>query len=152
VGPRAGLDGRKISSPPRFDPGPSSPYSVAIPTELPGPHYNITFDIYRVGKILRPPYDEEPTLPRNVVFRLRSVAVSCRRTETSAIPLGKPDKGIVIVFWGFPAGWQRRLDRTHEACFPVTSSHFLCRTLNVRHPDGTQWPDVDTALCENVSL
>ena len=33
--PRAGLDGRKISSPPGFDPGPSSPLSVAIPTELP---------------------------------------------------------------------------------------------------------------------
>jgi len=38
VGPRAGLNGRKISSTPGFDPGPSSPYSVAIPTELPGPH------------------------------------------------------------------------------------------------------------------
>jgi len=25
VGPRAGLDGQKISSPPGFDPGPSSP-------------------------------------------------------------------------------------------------------------------------------
>ena len=25
VGPRAGQDGRKISSPPEFDPGPSSP-------------------------------------------------------------------------------------------------------------------------------
>jgi len=37
VGPRAGLDARKISSPPGFDPGPSSPKSVAIPTELPGP-------------------------------------------------------------------------------------------------------------------
>jgi len=35
VGPRAGLDGQKISSPPGFDPGPSS--SVSIPTELPGP-------------------------------------------------------------------------------------------------------------------
>ena len=34
---RAGLDGRKISSPPGFDLGPSSPQSVAIPTELPGP-------------------------------------------------------------------------------------------------------------------
>ena len=32
-----GLDGRKISSPPGFDPGPYSPQSVAIPTELPGP-------------------------------------------------------------------------------------------------------------------
>jgi len=37
VGPRAGLDGRKISSPPGFEPGPSSPYSVAISTELPDP-------------------------------------------------------------------------------------------------------------------
>ena len=37
VGPRAGLDGRKISYPPGLDPGPSSSQSVAIPTELPGP-------------------------------------------------------------------------------------------------------------------
>ena len=37
VGPRAGPNGRKISSPPGFDPGPSSPQSVAIPTDLPGP-------------------------------------------------------------------------------------------------------------------
>jgi len=35
--PRADLDGRKISSSSGFDPGPSSPCSVAIPTELPGP-------------------------------------------------------------------------------------------------------------------
>ena len=38
LGPRAGLDGRKISSPPGFDPGPCSQQSVATPTELPGPH------------------------------------------------------------------------------------------------------------------
>ena len=38
----AGLDGRKISSPPGFDPEPSSPgSSVAIPTELPGPFFFI---------------------------------------------------------------------------------------------------------------
>jgi len=36
-GPRTGLEGRKISSSPGFDPGPSSLYSVTIPTELPGP-------------------------------------------------------------------------------------------------------------------
>ena len=37
VGPRAGLDGRKISSPPGFDLGNVQPgRSVAIPTELPG--------------------------------------------------------------------------------------------------------------------
>jgi len=35
VGPRVSLDGRKISSPPGFDPGPSK--LVAIPTELSGP-------------------------------------------------------------------------------------------------------------------
>ena len=34
----AGLDGRKISSPLGFDPGPSGLRSVAIPTELPDPH------------------------------------------------------------------------------------------------------------------
>jgi len=38
VGPRAGLDRRKVSPPPGFDPGRSSPSSVATPTELPGPH------------------------------------------------------------------------------------------------------------------
>ena len=37
--PRAGLDGRKISSHRDSIPGSSSPQSVAIPTELPGPHY-----------------------------------------------------------------------------------------------------------------
>ena len=36
MGPRAGLDGRKILSPPVFDPGMSSPKSVTLPTELPG--------------------------------------------------------------------------------------------------------------------
>ena len=36
VGPRAGLDGRKISPYRDSIPGPSGPYSVAIPTELPG--------------------------------------------------------------------------------------------------------------------
>jgi hypothetical protein len=44
VGSRAGLDGRKISSPPGFDPGPSSPYSVAIPTKLPGLQNNRSSD------------------------------------------------------------------------------------------------------------
>ena len=38
MGPRAVLDGRKISSQPGFDPGQSSPQSVAILTELQGPH------------------------------------------------------------------------------------------------------------------
>jgi len=41
VGPRAGLDGCKISSTPGFDPGSSNPQSVAIPTELPGPEPEI---------------------------------------------------------------------------------------------------------------
>ena len=37
MGPRSGLDGRKISSPPGSDPGLSNPQSVAITTELPCP-------------------------------------------------------------------------------------------------------------------
>ena len=37
MGPRVGLDGRKISSPPGFDSGPSNPQPVAIPTEIPDP-------------------------------------------------------------------------------------------------------------------
>jgi len=37
VGPRAGLDGRKISSQSEFGPGPSSPESGALPTELHDP-------------------------------------------------------------------------------------------------------------------
>ena len=52
MGPRAGLDGRKISSPPGFDPGPSSPKLVAIPTELPGPAYcKVTYEISFVVKV-----------------------------------------------------------------------------------------------------
>jgi len=39
--PGTGLDGWKIWCPPGFDPGPSSPQSVAIPTELPGPYIYI---------------------------------------------------------------------------------------------------------------
>ena len=46
MGPRAGLDRRKISSPPGFDPGPSSQYSVAIPTELPGPNLYYVLFLY----------------------------------------------------------------------------------------------------------
>jgi len=40
VGPRAVLDRQKITSPPGFDPGPSSPQAFAIPTELPAPPTN----------------------------------------------------------------------------------------------------------------
>ena len=40
VGPRDGLDGRKISSPPGFSPGPYSPQSVTILTELSDPRVN----------------------------------------------------------------------------------------------------------------
>jgi len=37
VGLRAGLDGRKISPLPGFDPGPYGPEPVAVTTELPRP-------------------------------------------------------------------------------------------------------------------
>jgi len=51
VGPRAGVDGRKITSPPGFDTGPSSPQSVAIPTELPGPQFILVHTIYTLCEI-----------------------------------------------------------------------------------------------------
>ena len=38
----------KISPPTGFDPGPSSPYPVAIPTKLPGPLYPVVRAIYSV--------------------------------------------------------------------------------------------------------
>jgi len=52
-GPRAGLDGRKISSPPGFDPGSSNLLSVAIPTELPGPLTFSTYLLHGVEAFLR---------------------------------------------------------------------------------------------------
>ena len=46
VGPRAGLD-RCIKSRPHRDsiPGPSSPWPVAIPTELPGPFFHTIISV-----------------------------------------------------------------------------------------------------------
>ena len=44
MGPRAGLDGRKISSPPGFDSGPPARSSIAILTELPGPQIIIVIN------------------------------------------------------------------------------------------------------------
>ena len=46
MGPRTGVDGRECSSPPGFDPRPSSPKSVAIPTELPGPRIYAYICVY----------------------------------------------------------------------------------------------------------
>ena len=46
VNPKVGLDGRKNSSPPGFDSVPSNPWSVVIPTELPGPRFYIYIYIY----------------------------------------------------------------------------------------------------------
>ena len=52
VGSRAGLDGRKISSRPGLDPGPSSPQSVAIPTELPGPQlWKVETEMYLLASV-----------------------------------------------------------------------------------------------------
>ena len=46
--PSVDLEGRKNSSPPGFDPGPSSPSSLAIPTELPGRQL-----VHLIGFIIR---------------------------------------------------------------------------------------------------
>ena len=52
MGLRAGLDGRKISPHPDSIPGPSSPFSVAIPTELPGPKFQSYIRKINKGKKL----------------------------------------------------------------------------------------------------
>jgi len=69
VGPRAGLDGRKISYPPGFDRGPSNAWSVAIPTELPGPQlYPYLFIIRSVYRIACYPHTDQisPKLRRRL--------------------------------------------------------------------------------------
>jgi len=38
--------GRRVSSPPGVDPGPSNSWSVAVPTRLPGPYIYIYIFIY----------------------------------------------------------------------------------------------------------
>ena len=54
MGPRAaGLDGRKISSPPGFGPVLSSPQSVTVPTELPGPQMNNILNVIFVDFVER---------------------------------------------------------------------------------------------------
>jgi len=51
VGHRAGLDGRTISFPPGFDLGTSSPWSVTIPTELPGPRIKLGNQLILCGTL-----------------------------------------------------------------------------------------------------
>jgi len=77
VGSRAGLDWRKIPSPPGFDPGPSSPLSVAIPTELPGPRIilkrilNVSYTHWlRVGRVANNNFRFQ-TIPRILVGERR---------------------------------------------------------------------------------
>ena len=68
MGSRAGVDGRKNSSPPGFDPGPSSPKPVAIPTELPGPR--IKNNVYKIVNKKTGNRDAET---RKIEYRLRLV-------------------------------------------------------------------------------
>ena len=63
MGPRAGLDRRKISSPPGFDPRPSSPQSVAIPSELPDPHSVIILYF----KLMGPPSYMRSVIKRRMI-------------------------------------------------------------------------------------
>ena len=53
VGPRASLDRYgKSHPPPGFDPGPSSPQPVAIPTKLPGPWRYREHTVFMAGSII----------------------------------------------------------------------------------------------------
>ena len=52
VGPRAGLDGRKISSPPGFDPGPSSLYLSRYTNWATGPTKLLKYNSYKYEHIV----------------------------------------------------------------------------------------------------
>jgi hypothetical protein len=67
VGPRAGLDGRKISSPPGFDPGPSSPQSVTTQAELPGAHIVTKNVQYNIGNKIK-----ETEIKKKNIFRFKN--------------------------------------------------------------------------------
>ena len=82
MGPRAGLDGRNISSPPAFDPGPCSPQSVAILIELPGPHFLILPSFIQPVKYCGLPYVppfmtlKVSLLPTHSIYALRMFAIN----------------------------------------------------------------------------
>ena len=73
MGPRADLNGRKISSPPGSDPGQSSPYSVTIPTELPGPHLSYIFCIIFSPKYVMVNFTLELKKKRGILCKISHV-------------------------------------------------------------------------------
>ena len=93
MGPRDDLDERKISPSPGFDPGPSSPYSVAIPTELPGPQLVQVYysdncternSMYSLGNISGKETGKDVRLVSSILIRDRGstvVKVLCYKSE-----------------------------------------------------------------------
>ena len=72
MGPRAGLDGRKISPHQNQIPGPSSPQSFTIPTELPGPSRMIQRRVKWALRVTRPEEAHLHLLPIKSVWRYNS--------------------------------------------------------------------------------
>ena len=64
MGPRDGLDERKISSPPGLDLGSSTPKLVAIATELPGPTEYLVFQlpVYKTETCILNVYKPRPCI------------------------------------------------------------------------------------------
>ena len=80
MGPRAGLDGRKISSPPEFDPGPSSPIAQSLYRLSYRAHY-IYIYIYIYNKLYN-------LLCLEALYNVLSevlFCVTCREFEARAI-------------------------------------------------------------------
>ena len=124
VGPRAGLDGRKISSPQGLDPGPSSLLSVAIPTELPGPLF------------IRHGWRKWNESCHKILFQ------SDRNTSTGALPLrllGSPHLHVLYV---------QQKNRRSLGILPCTAQneHVLSNNDNQRHSC-----DVTTYLLSPIS-
>jgi len=113
VGPKTGLDRRKISFPPGFDPGSYSPQSVAIPTELPGPQYYIYICIYIYIHILV--FKPSPCSKCNLfLFWVipRRLSSNCRRFGTHCrFHLHRQVNEIFTCIWRWNRKWvpKRRL-------------------------------------------
>ena len=122
VGPRADLDGRKISSPLGFDPGPSSPQSVAIPTELPGPNFPIHYNI----KILYFQSNDAHLWQNKPYFYA---------SESNSVTLTLQKSKYVEQIWQIIIyNWQRNL-----MCQILRTLKMFLRKKKNRQKTGSQW-------------
>ena len=100
MGITAGLNGRKISSQPVFDSGPSNPCSVAIPTELPAHIGSVYWDLFRdcTGKIEHKSKLQKPTKNKLRVRRKYINFMSTLILSSTNCFCKRKYKGIFVIF------------------------------------------------------